>query len=414
MKILYLAAARALNGGISLLIVFVLSNYFTPAEYGRFGLVYSAYVTVSTFCFFWLGAYLFRFSDVSRTRVSLLQLTLMSVFMMACIATALSLFGFAPTYGDSIIIALGAVALGGFSVVQEFLAGRQYYQRYLFTSILRFGLAVALVLIALKYFRDPMAVMVAIIFAMAVPAAIMFGAHGAGATVLRLAHMRRIDTTEIASVLRYSAPFVAISLTLAVINVADRLVIGHVLDLKSVGLYVGAQDLTMQIIGAFAGVLLLRTAVPSMRAFDGQGITRVTARAFLRRMALAGGGFMGLIGVCLALAPQTYFLLLAPEAQQEARNFYVLLTIGGGVFFLTRLIFHTVLMIEKRSHIMAVASLIVLFANVAGNLMLVPGYGLSGAAAALVLSSLLGLVYSAFVTRKFWVAVIITAMEDEK
>ena len=84
------------------------------------------------------------------------------------------------------------------------------------------------------------------------------------------------------------------------------------------------------------------------------------------------------------------------------------------MFFLTRLIFHTVLMIEKRTHIMAAASLIVLFANVAGNLVLVPDYGLSGAAAALVLSSLLGLVYSAFMTRKFWVAVIITATGDKK
>ena len=114
----------------------------------------------------------------------------------------------------------------------------------------------------------------------AVPAAIIFGAHGAGATLGTVAHINRVDTTQIASVLRYSAPFVAVSLTLAVINVADRLVIGHVLDLKSVGLYIGAQDLTMQIIGASAGVLLLRTAAPSMRAFDGQGITRVTARAF--------------------------------------------------------------------------------------------------------------------------------------
>ena len=51
MKTFYLAAARALNGGISLLIVFVLSNYFTPEEYGRFGLIHSAYVTISTFCF---------------------------------------------------------------------------------------------------------------------------------------------------------------------------------------------------------------------------------------------------------------------------------------------------------------------------------------------------------------------------
>ena len=184
--------------------------------------------------------------------------------------------------------------------------------------------------ICAKYLRDPMAVMVAIIFQGGAGCNYVWF-HGAGATVLRVERMKRIDTTEIASVLRYSAPC-SNYLTLAVINVADRLVIGHVLDLKSVGLYIGAQDLTMQIIGAFAGVLLLRTAAPSMRAFDGQGITRVTARAFLQRMALAGGGFMGLIGVCLALAPQTYFLLLAPEAQHEARNFYVLLTRWRGVF----------------------------------------------------------------------------------
>ena len=409
MKTIYLAAARALNGGISLLIVFVLSNYFTPAEYGRFGLIHSAYVTISTLCFFWLGAYLFRFSDVSQTRTSLLQLVLISGFIMVGIVLALMIFGFAPTYSDGLIIALGAMALGGFSAVQEFLAGRQYYRQYFLSSGLRFGLAAALVFLALMYLRNPMAVMLAVIFGLAVPAVIMFAVHGAGATLGTRGGMGRFDANQMASVLRYSAPFVAINLTNAVINVADRVVIGQVLDLQSVGLYVGAQDLTMQIIGASAGVLLLRIAAPSMRDFDGQGMSRATARAFVRRMALAGGGFLGLIAACLVLAPQTYFLLLAPEAQRAAQNFYVLMTIGGGVFFLTTLIFHTVLMIEKRTLIMASASLIVLFANVAGNLVLVPGYGLTGAAAALLVSSLLGLVYSAFMTRKFWRATVLTA-----
>ena len=409
MKTIYLVAARALNGGISLLIVFVLSNYFTPAEYGRFGLIHSAYVTISTLCFFWLGAYLFRFSDVNQTRTSLLQLVLISGFIMVGIVLALALFGFAPTYGQGLIIALGAMALGGFSAVQEFLAGRQYYRQYFLSSSLRFGLAAALVFLALMYLRDPMAVMLAVIFALAVPAVIMFAVHGASATLGARGGMGRVDANQMASVLRYSAPFVAINLTNAVINVADRVVIGQVLDLQSVGLYVGAQDLTMQIIGASAGVLLLRIAAPSMRDFDKQGMSRATARAFVRRMALAGGGFLGLIAACLVLAPQTYLLLLAPEAQQAAQNFYVLMTIGGGVFFLTALIFHTVLMIEKRTHIMASASLIVLFANVAGNLVLVPGYGLTGAAAALLVSSLLGLVYSAFMTRKFWRSTVVTA-----
>ncbi len=414
MKTFYLAAARALNGGISLLIVFVLSNYFTPVEYGRFGLIHSAYVAVSTFCFFWLGAYLFRFSDVSQTRASLSQLVLVSLLIMLSAVFALTFFGFTQTPGDGVIIALGAMALGGFSAVQEFLAGRQFYRQYFLTSGIRFALVVALVFLTLMYLRDPMVVMSIVIFALAVPAVIMFALHGAGASSGALVSMGRVDAPQIVSVLRYSAPFVAISLTNAVINMADRVVIGRALDLKSVGLYVGAQDLTMQIVGASASVLLLRTAAPSMQAFDAHGLSRATARAFIRRMVLAGGALLVVIGLCLALAPQTYLLLLAPEAQQAAGSFYILLTLGSGVFFLTTLIFHTVLMIEKRTHIMAAASLIVLFGNIAGNLALVPDYGLAGAAAALLLSSALGLIYSAFMTRKFWWAVFAKSVSGEE
>ena len=123
---------------------------------------------------------------------------------MTCIVLALAIFGFAPTYSDGIIIALGATALGGFSAVQEFLAGRQYYRQYFLTSGVRFGLAAALVFLALMYLRDPMAVMLALIFALAVPAVIMFVIHEAGTTRQTRGHMGRIEASQMASVLRLS------------------------------------------------------------------------------------------------------------------------------------------------------------------------------------------------------------------
>lgn len=414
MNILYLAAARALNGSVSLLIVFVLSNYFTPTEYGRFGLILSTYMTISALCFFWLGAYLFRFHDIQKTRISIVQLVLLSTFIMAMIVVGLWVFGFVWTLFDAAIIALGAIALGGFSVVQEFLAGRQRYIFYFLTSCLRFILAASIILVALLYLRDPMVVMLAVIFAMLVPAMIIFGMFGGDAIFGERSHIGRIDRDQMMSIIRYSAPFVAIALANASINVTDRVVIGHVLGLKSVGLYIGTQDLTIQIVGAAAGVLALRTAAPSIRTFDAQGFSADFCRAFLRRMALASVGLLGLILLCLALAPYTYLRLLSPEAQQVAGGFYVILTIGAGLFVYTNLVFHTVLMIQKRTHVMSIASLVVLIGNVVGNVVLVPHYGLSGAAISLLLASTLGLVYSGFMTRHFWGGVFAATIGDKE
>ena len=53
------------------------------------------------------------------------------------IVVGLWVFGFVWTLFDAAIIALGAIALGGFSVVQEFLAGRQRYIFYFLTVLAR-------------------------------------------------------------------------------------------------------------------------------------------------------------------------------------------------------------------------------------------------------------------------------------
>lgn len=93
-------------------------------------------------------------------------------------------------------------------------------------------------------------------------------------------------------------------------------------------------------------------------------------------------------------------LNLLPE-RVAMRNCIMLLTLGSGVFFLTTLIFYNVSIIEKGTYIMAAASLIVVFTNIAGNLALTPNYGLAVAAAALLSPSALALILGVFITRKF-------------
>ena len=66
-----------------------------------------------------------------------------------------------------------------------------------------------------------------------------------------------------ANIARYSLPFVATSLSAALMGLADRIVIEHFLGLRAVGLYIGTHDLTFQIIGAATSVLVSRILPPA-------------------------------------------------------------------------------------------------------------------------------------------------------
>ena len=61
MGIIYLAVSRLLNGAIGLVVVFLMSNYFSAEEYGLFGLLFATMTAISALCFSWMGAYFLRF-----------------------------------------------------------------------------------------------------------------------------------------------------------------------------------------------------------------------------------------------------------------------------------------------------------------------------------------------------------------
>ena len=120
---IYLAVSRLLNGAIALVVVFLLSNYFSAEEYGLFGLIYSTLTVISTFCFAWLGAYFLRFTKVSSHARSIFQLTLVSFAgMLVCLGV---IYFIRATWGiyEIAIIGFGAVAVGFFYVTQEFWPG---------------------------------------------------------------------------------------------------------------------------------------------------------------------------------------------------------------------------------------------------------------------------------------------------
>ena len=396
-----------LNGAIALVVVFLLSNYFSAEEYGLFGLIYSALTVISTFCFAWLGAYFLRFTKVSSHARSIFQLTLVSFAgMLVCLGV---IYFSRATWGiyEIAIIGFGAVAVGFFYVTQEFLAGRQLYRSYLLVSVARFCLAVSLVGLIMYAGRHLGAIIFMLAAAMIVPSLYVFFRYGyRWFSGLKITEFLTVDKSQMANIARYSLPFVATSLSAALMGLADRFVIEQFLGLRAVGLYIGAHDLTFQIIGAATSVLVSRILPPSAVAFEAQGLSKDFSRIFLRRVLIMLMAMVGLVVFCLLAAPDTYLRILAPEAQKIALSFYVLTILGTGILSLNTLGFLTVLMLQKRTQIIFLVSIVSLVTNVICNIFLVPTLGLPGAALAFVLACAAGLMVSLWATAEFWKTVL--------
>lgn len=189
-------------------------------------------------------------------------------------------------------------------------------------------------------------------------------------------------------------------------GLVDRYLIEHFLGLHSVGLYIGAHDLTTQIMAAATSVLVSRFLPPSAKAFETQGVSREFSRIFLRRAFLMLLAIVVLTAMCLIFAPIAYLRLLAQEAQQAANGLYIMTILGTSILAVNTILFLIVLMLQKRTLAIFMVSIVSLITSVICNMLLVPWLGLPGAAISFALACGAGLIVAMRETTGFWKSVL--------
>lgn len=171
MGIIYLAVSRLLNGAIGLVVVFLMSNYFSAEEYGLFGLLFATMTAISALCFSWLGAYFLRFANMGMHVPSIFHLTLLSVLFLCLAFVYLGRVSWGIL--EISLIGFGSVAVGCFYVTQEYLAGLQLYQSYFSVSFVRFCLALGFVGITMVFLPDLKVIIFVLSVAMLLPSLII-------------------------------------------------------------------------------------------------------------------------------------------------------------------------------------------------------------------------------------------------
>ena len=374
----YLAQALVGFGSVA-----VFTRILSPDEYGRYMLILAGASLAATLVFTWLDAAIARHHARSDARGSLPGhlWTAWRIFggLALCASLVAGLAIWLTPLTDELKTAISfaiasTIIRSGLSVALETrrAAGEAWRYSLLETFTLSGGFALGIVFILAGGMgaAGPFAgLALASLVALAIDAPVL----------LSKAKRDRADAKRALVFFAYGAP-VAVSLIFEhLLSVGDRFVIAAFLGEAATGAYAagyGVADRSLSIIflwlGAATGPLLIKTLEHQGRA-AAQDVARKTAGL----MALIG--FPAAAGLALVAEPAAR-LLIGPEIALAAAAIMPFIALSGLMNGIMTHYFHEAFVLGRRPKVMAGVMLVAAAVNLALNLILIPRFGIMGAA----------------------------------
>lgn len=206
---------------------------------------------------------------------------------------------------------------------------------------------------------------------------------------------------NIPAYLGFGVPLLPASLGYWVSNLSDRYIIGFLMNVSSVGIYsvgYGIGGLVYFMLGPMAGVLL-----PDLSALYDQGQIEELERRFCRVLKYyLALGIPAVIG--LAILSKPLVLLLSTSEFVSAANVIILVAIGV-FFFAVFGLYSQLLSVLKSVRTLSLLWIGMAIMNISLNFLLIPKFGIIGAAVATLVSFLLGAILAvAYIRKRFHIS----------
>lgn len=369
----------------------VFARILTVSSFGRFEILYASVVVVSTAAAQWLAQGTLRFlpgsihtDDESSWRASIrlacegLQLPLMAVvFAVVSVAT------WRIMHFQVVLALAGGMLAVTYGIWYPLLSVRQAEgsasEYSLFRSVLGLG-GFVLATLSLVVWHTVLSVIVSYALVTGLASIVMWGRifDLKPAIPFRAA----LRSTQVRQLAQYGWPFTLWFACFAGLNVADRIMLGMILDESAVGVYGANYRL---IVGGVTllGAPLATAAHPIIMAAWDSG-DRLAARRLGRRLCALVAG----VGVCIVFVAMTIGTRLVAVVlgnSYVASAGLVGTIAAAGVLWQMGIYSHKVLEAQKSTRLLAFLGLCALTVNVVGNAVMIPTLGLLGAALASVL-----------------------------
>jgi O-antigen/teichoic acid export membrane protein len=404
--------AAVVSSGVNFLAILLWTRILSPTEYGQLALVSGIALTLNAFLFESLRLSGMRLGidkeapdGVSPHRIQTvasfygLFIALLWLMLGGLQAAGIEMLGIRAEWW--ILIAAYATFEGLLNLTTSMSRMRIRPQAFFFATVLRAFLAVGIGV-----------AMVQADFGMAgVVAGIVIGQSLVFLGTLMLDRWWRQvkpwqpDKEMAQAVIHYGLPLVAVQGLQYFVNVSDRFFIEHFLGTEATGHYAVVSDLLQKTL-IFIMLLINMITLPDiMRGHEAEGEEKSRRMLGNNLLLQCGLGFPAAAGLAM-LAPGTANLLLGAEFREPAILLLPWLAAAMLARCMMSFYFSVVFLLIKQTRKMILPILLILLLQAPASWLVIPQWGLEGAGAVALGSSLAGLLVSCLMARKsyrlFW------------
>ncbi|AVO44836.1 lipopolysaccharide biosynthesis protein [Phreatobacter cathodiphilus] len=376
--------AHGTSSALGFLSVILFTRMLTPAEYGVYVVALSVAGIVSALLFTWVRLSVLRFE--SEGEATDIRLTALAAYAVSAatlpIALGITVWALAVPLDKALAALVLAAALGLFELGQEILRARLDSTSYMRATVVRafaaIGISFALVQAGWGGFGLVAGVAGAyVIAALAFSPAVWKGPR------------KPFDAVTFRTMLGFGIPMAMSGGVFALHAALDRLLVAALLGDAAAGVYGAAADLVRQII-LFPALSVASAVVPlAIRALAEEGPAAADIHLTRSGELLLAVVMPAVVGLAI-VAPHFAALILGPEFRDIAAVLIPILVFAWLFQTISQQFVQISFHLAKKPSLMVAHGTAILVANVVGMAVLVPAFGLKGAAWSLVLAEAVG------------------------
>lgn len=392
---------RAVNGVLALSTIYILTRILSAEQYGLYALGIAGIGLCASVLFQWIAVAVSRFYAAHLVKPdTLLTEAYRLFFRLAAVAMLITgIFAAWPLVPAAtpvlvLSVGVGAVAMGLHSLGVQVANARGQPLRYGLLTASRGALALlGTVLFVQAGFGGVGAVFgVALACVLSV---IFFGAR-------RQTNVRKNSPELRRQMVVYGLPLTLTYLATMVLDVSDRFMIGWWLGPSAVAGYAASYDLTQQTVGVALNVFFLASYPRITAAWEAGGAPAARqAMLPLSRALLLGAPLVA--GIFIGLAVDISQLFFGEAVRVDAARVMPWVAFAIAVGCLKSYFLDVAFQLAKVTHIQLRITVVIAVLNVVLNLVLLPKFGVVGAAMSTAAAFLLGAVMSWWVGRRLGV-----------